>query len=157
MNDVLQAEAVWGCVNQMNKHIHKHGEIKPSSQVIKNWHEYNNDLWKVFLTGTKRLIDNGKLNLPYWAETDVEFLLEHIEKCADLTDNVLYPTQEETARLPDAVTHVAKHKHGKTIKSRTFRTMMNVREAVCKALDIDLPNSDDSKGGLDPTPFDKFF
>lgn len=157
METEILAGALDKSVRSMNKHINDNGQIQPSSDVIKNWHEYDNTIWKVILTASKILIDGGKMNVKGYVEADIDFLLQHIEKCADYTDNVLYPTQQETMRLPDAVTHVAKHRHGKTIKTRTFRTMMNIREGLNTALGIDLPNADGSKGGLDPTPFERLF
>ena len=157
METEVLAGALDVSVRTMNNHINENGQIKPSSAVIKTWHDYDNTIWKVILTASKILIEGGKMKVPSYVEADIDFLLEHIEKCADYTDNVLYPTPKETASLPDAVTHAAKHKHSKTIKSRTFRTMMNVREGLNEALGIILPNDDDSKGGLDPTPYERFF
>jgi len=144
-------------LRQMNSHINENGKIQPSSQVIKNWHEYDNCIWIAALEGIKILSEAKLIKLPRFVENDVDFLHTHIQKCADYTDNVLYPTPKETGRLPDAVTHANRAKHDRTIKSTTFRTMMNVREALNQALDIYLPNDDDSKGGLDPTPYEKFF
>jgi len=146
-------DATGDSLKQMNNHIRENGKIKPSSNVIKNWHEYDNAKWKHILTCNKILIDQGILKVPGYVEQDIDFLLTHIEKCADYSDNVLYPTPKETATLPDAVTHANLAKHNKSIKSRTFRTMMNIREALNDALDIDLPNDDSSILGPKDTLF----
>lgn len=161
IGDTMTNEHIAGAMgvslNQMNSHINRNGQIKPSSQVIKNWHEYDNAIWKCILTCAKILTEAGKMKVPGYVERDIDFLLAHIEKCADYTDNVLYPTTKETAQLPDAVTHANLAKHTKSIKSRTFRTMMNIREGLNEALDIWLPNVDTSKGTLNKPNFDEHF
>jgi hypothetical protein len=155
--DITQAEVLDAVLEQMNDHINRHGQIKQSSQVIKNWHKYDNTVWTLILRGIQRAISNGEITVEGWVERDIDFLLTHIEKCQDHTDNVLYQEPKETGRLPDSVTHANRAKHYKTIKTRTFRTMMQIREALCKALGIDLPNEDSSKGKLDPQPKERLF
>ena len=159
--DIMTNEHIAGAMGvslkQMNDYINRNGGMQPSSQVIKNWHDYDNSIWKCILTCAKILSESGKIKLPLYVERDIDFLLTHIEKCADYTDNVLYPPVHETERLPDAVTHANLGKHNKSIKTRTFRTMMNVREALNKALDIWLPNVDASKGTLNQPTFDTHF
>jgi len=155
--DITQAEVLDVVLEQMNDHINKHGQIKKSSQVIKNWHQYDNTIWTMILQGIQRAITNGYIKVDGWVESEIDFLLTHIRKCEAHTDNVLYQDPKETARLPDSVTHANTAKHYKTIKTRTFRIMMQIREALCKALGIDLPNEDSSKGKLDPQPKERLF
>jgi len=155
--DITQAEVLDVVLEQMNDHINKHGKIKQSSQVIKNWHQYDNTIWTMILQGIQGGIANGYITVPYWAEKEFDFLLTHIRKCEAHTDNVLFQDPKETARLPDSITHANTAKHGITIKRRTFRCMMQIREALCKALGIDLPNEDSSKGKLDPQPKERLF
>tara|TARA_B100000242_G_scaffold294157_1_gene275155 strand:- start:243 stop:761 length:519 start_codon:yes stop_codon:yes gene_type:complete len=161
IGDIMTNEHIAGAMGvslkQMNDYINRNGRMRPSSQVIKNWHEYDNAIWKCILTCAKILVEAGKMKVPGYVEKDIDFLLTHIEKCADYTDNVLYPHPHETARLPDAVTHANLAKHRKSIKSRTFRTMMNVREGLNEALEIWLPNVDTAKGTLNLPTFDDHF
>lgn len=151
------ASAMSVALKEMNEHINENGQINRSSQVIKNWHVYDNYTWELILGGAKYLNEQGKIKLKGFAERDVDFLLEHLAECYQHTDNVLFPNVKTTGTLPASVTHANPAKYQCTIKTRTFRTMMNVREALCDALDIDLPNEDSSKGKLNATPMDTLF
>ena len=146
------ADALYQALEEMNSYINSYGEIQRSSSIIKGWHNYDNHQWELILAGAKNLSDTGRLDLPQYVEKDIEMLLRHLEEYSVHSDNLLYPTPAETKSLPGAITHANKAKYDTTIKTRTFRIMVNVREALCRALDIDLPNEDSSKGKLDPTP-----
>ena len=150
----VMAEAV----RQMNQHINQHGRIERSSQVIKNWHDYDNDVWLCILAGAQILQDEANLRLPGYAEDDIELLAKHIEDYGSHHSNILYPTPKDTKHMGDALTHNNPQKHSRTIKQRTYRLMMNIRDRLCGddksigVLAMDFPNSDSSKGKLDPTP-----
>ena len=153
----LVAEAISKSIDEMNDYINTQGMIKPSSKIIKGWHNYDNEQWELILAGAKALADAGDISLPSYVERDIDVLLKHIAEYEAHCDNLMYPTPALTAQLPSAVTHADKRKYDKTIKTRTFRTMMNIREAICAAIDIDLPNDDSSKGKLDPKPGELLF
>lgn len=161
MTVTLDIETIAGAtgvsLKQMNDYINRTGAIAPSSALIKGWHEYDNTIWKCILTCARILVDDHKIQVPGYVDKDIDFLLAHIKEYGIHHDNVLYPTPKETGQLPGAVTHANRGKYDKTIKSRTFRTMMNVREALNEALGIDLPNDDGSRGRLDPKPSDTLF
>jgi len=155
------AERIAGAISialkEMNNHINANGQINRSSQVIKNWHVYDNYTWELILSGAKYLNEQGCINLKGYTERDLDFLLEHLAECYQHTNNVLFPNVKTTGNLPASVTHANPAKYQCTIKTRTFRTMMNLREALCEALDIDLPNEDSSKGKLNATPMSVLF
>ena len=151
------ADALHQALEEMNSYINDYGQIQRSSSIIKGWHTYDNHQWELILAGAKSLSDTGRLDLPTYVEKDIDFLLQHLEEYSVHSDNLLYPTPAETNSLPSAITHANKAKYETTIKTRTFRTMMNVREALCRALDIDLPNEDSSKGNLNPQPKEALF
>ena len=153
----VMAQAVY----DMNAHINTHGKIERSSQVIKNWHEYDNVIWRCILAGAQILEDEANLMLRGYAEADIEFLWNHIEQYETYHDNLLYPTPNDTKRMPDSLSHNNPQKHQKTIKQRTFRLMMEIRDKLCGdmknpgILGWSLANDDTSKGKLDPTPFER--
>jgi len=157
----LAADVMSAVLKQMNSHINKHGMIKTSSQVIKNWHEYDNTVWLHIFGTVKLLCDKGLLTLPPFVERDIDYLVNHITEYADDAkykydcDNLAYP--DPKYGLPSRLTEDDRRKYTKTIRTRTFRTMMNVRESLNHAIGVHLPNEDSSKGLLDPTPFEKNF
>ena len=161
MTVTLDIETIAGAtgvsLNQMNQYINSQGAIAPSSALIKGWHEYDNTIWKCILCCARILVDDHKIQVPGYVDKDIDFLLKHIDEYGIHHHNVLYPTPKETGQLHGAITHANRAKYDKTIKSRTFRTMMNIRESLNSALGIDLPNSDGSQGRLDPTPKDTLF
>tara|TARA_R110000796_G_scaffold58432_1_gene135024 strand:- start:814 stop:1308 length:495 start_codon:yes stop_codon:yes gene_type:complete len=157
LDDATIAGATGVSLNQMNSHINQVGAIKPSSPIIKGWHDYDNVIWKCIFSCARILIDQNRISVPNYVDKDIDFLLTHIEEYGVHHNNVLYPTIKDTGTLPGAITHTNKAKYAKTVKSRTFRTMMNIRESLNAALDIDLPNEDGSRGRLTPSPKDTLF
>jgi len=161
MTVTLDVETIAGAtgvsLNQMNSHINQVGAIKPSSPIIKGWHEYDNVIWKCILTCARILVDENRIQVPNYVDKDIDFLLRHIDEFGNHHNNVLYPTPKDTGTLHGAITHANRAKYEKTVKSRTFRTMMNIRESINFALDIDLPNEDGSRGKLTPSPKETLF
>jgi hypothetical protein len=155
--NALIARALGDALNTMNSHINAHGEIERSSAIIKGWHNYNNLEWGLILGGAQYLSDSTCIRLPAKIEQDIEFLLKHLSEHKGLHHNILYPTVKDTGALPNAVTHTNRAKHDVSIKTRVFRTMMAIRESLCAALDIDLPNCAASKGKLNPTRYEEMF
>jgi hypothetical protein len=154
----LQMASMTGvALRAMNDHINTHGAIKPSSEIIKGWHEYDNLIWKCILTITKTLADQGAISVPNYVDKDIDLLLQHLNEYDIHHHNLLYPTPKETGKLPGALTHANRAKYDKSIKTRTFRFMMNMRESICFAIDIDLPNEDSSRGKLTPSPKETLF
>jgi hypothetical protein len=147
---------------EMNNLINAEGQLK-KSRIIKQWHKYDNHDWDCILAVVRYLDEQGKIKLPQFILNDVELLSKHLEEFGVeierdfYCDNLLYPSPKHTKTLPDRMTHGNPARNDKTIKTRVFRTMMNVREALCEACGIDLPNDDSSKGKLNPTPFDDLF
>lgn len=143
-------DALWA----MNNHINENGEIQRSSPVIKLWHTYTNDDWFRILGCVKHLSNCAGIRLPVKTELDIGILLKHLKQYDEHCDNVLYPKVKVTNSLPKAITNI----NGDTsVKTVTFRTMMNIRETLCAALDIDLPNADSSIGKLNPTAFEALY
>ena len=140
-------------MNRLNNYINSYGEIKPSS-IIKSWHELNNMQWASILYIARELDQGGALRVPNFVSADIDTLLKHLRENYIYCDNVLYPTVAETRNLPHDITHLARDV---TVKSRVFRTMMNLREAHCHILGVKLPNSDASVGMLDATPYEVLF
>jgi len=142
---------------EMNNTINDFGEIKPSSRIIKQWHKYDNLDWACIVDIVRLLEEQGAISLKNYTIEDLDWFETLLTQYHNLGDNVLYPDPKTTAHLPDAITHANRAKHKKSTKTKVFRSMMNIREALCKACGIDLPNDDSSKGKLDPTPFDNLF
>jgi hypothetical protein len=151
------ATALHQALDEMNTYINLNGEIKRSSSIIKGWHTYDNYTWELIMSGAQVLNDQRLIDLPDWVIKDIDLLLNHLSEHSAHHSNILYPTPKDTNSLPHAITHADLTKYPRSIKTRTFRTMMNIREALCRALDIDLPNCDSSQGLLDPKPKDLLF
>jgi len=98
------------------------------------------------------------IRIDRFSEENIDFLLQHLDQYWGYTHNILYPTPKETNSLPGSITHANRRAYPKTIKSRTFKFMMEYREALCiHMLGFDLRNEDSSKGLLTPTPFEEMF
>lgn len=138
----------------MNTHINTHGQIQRSSDLIKHWHDLNNTDWLVILNIALAMEQDGSWRLNRWTLADCERLVKHIQQYDSHCDNLLYPTPKITNSLHKKITNFDS---STTVKSITFKTMMNLREAYCAMQDIDLPNEDSSKGKLDPTPRERLF
>lgn len=151
------ADAVSDALSEMNDYINDNGKIQPSSGMIKHWHTYDNHRWELILSGAKALCECGDIRVKPFVEKDIDMLLDHLTQYDSYADNILYPTPKIHRTLPSAVTHADDRKYDKTIRSRTFRTMVNLREALCESLGIDLPNDDSSLGKLNPTPYEALF
>lgn len=140
-------------MDRLNSYINQHGETPPSS-IIKSWHQLNNSQWASILYVAHQLDQGGCLRVPHWVSGDIDTLLQHLRLNHTLCDNVLYPTVAETHTLPHSCTHVARDI---TVKSRVFRTMMNLREAYCHILHLHLPNTNSSKGTMNTTSYEALF
>ena len=138
----------------MNKHIKCYGRIQKSSPVIKHWHTLNNLDWLTVLTIAKGLDQEGSMPLKDWTLRDIDKLVNHITNYESHCDNLLYPEIAVTKTLHHKLTNFDRTV---TVKSITFKTMMNLREAYCKMKGIELPNDDSSKGKLDPKPIETLF
>lgn len=141
-------------MERMNQQINSYGKIAKSSSLITHWHTLNNVDWLTLLTSAQGLEAEGSLRLKSWCLRDIDRLIKHIEHNYTHCDNLLYPTVKETNSLPHKITHFDRTTSVKTV---TFKTMMNLREAYCAMLGIDLPNEDSSKGLLNPTRFEVLF
>jgi hypothetical protein len=151
------ANAVSDSLSEMNNYINLNGKIAPSSTMIKNWHTYDNHRWELVLTGAKAMIECSDIRVRPFVEQDIDMLLNHLTQYDSYADNILYPTPKVHKSLPSAITHADDRKYAKTIRTRTFRTMLNLREALCDTLGIDLPNEDSSIGKLKPNTYEALF
>lgn len=132
---------------QMNTAINTDGKLKRSG-LIKTWHSKTNYEWELILGCAKVLHERGGVRLTGQTERDIDTLLDHIQKYGDLHHNILDPDPKANAILPNQATHIHRDTSVKTV---LWRVMMNVREAYCRILDIDLPNADSSMGRLPNT------
>jgi len=142
----------------INNYINEHGQIQPSSEIIKTWHTYDNTRWALVLWTVTELDRKGMWTISPTLLRDCELLKEFIGNYHRYSDNLLYPTIQETKSLSKGITHITiPHKNDKycTVKTLTFSVMMRIREMYCDILGIDLPNADSSKGLLDPSPQDR--
>ena len=138
---------------RLNSYINTHGQIQRSS-IIKQWHDWDNAQWYRYLMFTLVLDDKAHLRLDGRIVRDLQTLVHHIEEYGNHCDNIIYPHPKTTKNLHHKLTHLHRDT---SVKSVAFRAMMNIREAYCELLDIDLPNADSSIGKLDPTPFEEMF
>jgi hypothetical protein len=156
----LKAMLIKAVCLQMNERINEIGEIPQSDQTIKNWHEYDNAMWRHLLEAV--LIIDQCYNVDHRLVKDCQILIDHIDQYGDYCGNVLYPTPQITGRLKK---EVSKHSitvptqwgTTETVKKATFRTMMRVRELYCDIIDLDYPNADASKGRLTASAFERLF
>lgn len=138
---------------RLNNYINTYGQIERSS-VIKEWHDWTNQDWHNYFMLVLALEDRGDIRLDGRITRDLHTLIKHIEEYGSHCENIIYPHPKLTKQLHHKLTHLHRDT---TIKSVAFRCMMNIREAYCAMLDIDLPNADSSIGKLDPTPFERMF
>ena len=139
----------------INNRINEIGEIPTSDATIKTWHTYTNLDWEYILEAVLE-IDKVYPVSPSLIR-DVNNLITHINTAGGLCDNILYPTIQETHSLPKRAREMSDYSPVRTVKSVTFRTMMQVRELYCEIIGLDLPNADSSQGLLDPTPQQQLF
>ena len=152
-----QIEMFINAYEAMNKHINTHGKIKPSSDVIKTWHTYTNEDYTAILACMATLQQKNKIQLSSYTVKNMIELSNLLADYGDHHPNLLYPTVADTKRLPDAITNAKGKRGNRTTKSKFFQLMMSMREAVCEAVDLYLPNDDTSKGALTPKPRDTLF
>lgn len=141
---------------QMNQRINEIGEIPKSDQTIKNWHDYDNVIWRELLDAVV-IIDQCHPVDQHLVQ-DANTLAKHLNQYGEYTENLLYPEPKVTNQLSKKLTHVFNAwDRSETVKSMTFRTMMRIRELYCTIIDLDLPNDDSSQGRLTARPVDKLF
>jgi hypothetical protein len=140
-------------MDRLNNYINKYGQIQRGS-IIKEWHDWDNIHWLKFLIIALTLESKGHMRLDERIIRDCNTLVKHIDQYCKHSDNVLYPYPKATHKLSHRVTHLHRDT---SIKSVAFKVVMNIREAYCEMMDIDLPNYDSSMGNLDATPKDTLF
>ena len=141
-------------MKNMNNHINIHGKIKDST-YIKHFHTLNNEDWARIINVAVMCYDLGIMKLPVKIINDCEELFEIIKTYHTLGDNVLLPHPNLKHRLPKSLWTMPNS--NETVKTVTWRAMVNFREAYCDMLGIYLPNEDSSIGLLDPKPRDQLF
>lgn len=152
----LKATLLKAICRQMNERINEIGEIPRSDQTIKNWHEYDNVMWRQLLETV--LILDECYRVDHHLVIDCQRLIKHIDQYGDYTENVLYPEPKISSSLNKRITTVVNDwGTSETVKTATFRTMMRIRELYCKIIDLDLPNEDSSKGKLIQSPLERLF
>jgi hypothetical protein len=152
----LKAKLLKAICHQMNERINEIGEIPRSDQTIKNWHEYDNVMWRQLLE-TVLIIDEC-YRVDQNLVKDCQRLIKHIDQYGDYTDNVLYPEPKITNHLSKKITTVINEwNKSETVKTSTFRTMMRIRELYCDIIGLDLPNDDSSIGKLNLSPLERLF
>lgn len=152
----LKATLIRAVCTQINERINEIGEIPRSDQTIKNWHDYDNEMWRQLLEAI--LIIDECYSVDQNLVKDCQSLLNHLDRYEEYTDNLLYPEPKITNGLSKKLTTVSNY-WGSTesVKTMTFRTMMRIRELYCKIIDLDLPNDHASQGRLIGKPIDKLF
>lgn len=141
-------------MQSMNDHINANGQIKKSSAIIKHWHELTNRDWLIILLIAKELDNEGSIYLSEGVLNDIDRLINHIDNYDVHCNNLLYPSIDVSKKLNHSLSNFSRDT---TVKTITFKTMMNIREAYCKMKNLDLPNDDSSKGKLDPNPREELF
>jgi hypothetical protein len=141
----------------MNNRINQIGQIPTSDLTIKTWHNYTNDDWDYVLDAVLEI--DKVYDVPPSLVRDVKVLKQHLTQYSSLCDNILYPSlqEEKSLRLPKSATTIFHNGQTKTVKTVTFRAMMQSRELYCDICDLVLPNEDSSKGKLDAKPIDSLF
>ena len=141
-------------MKNLNEHINTHGEISRST-YIKHFHTLINEEWARILEVAVTCDYLGIMPLTNRTLEDCEQLYEIIKTHHSFGDNLLCPSPKQESRLPRALRDLPGSTT--TVKTATWRVMMNLREAYCDMLGIVLPNSDSSIGLLDPKPRDQLF